>query len=95
MPESTTLDVGMDVHNASIAVAYVASDHDAQVIDLGSIGTRQVDIDHLIRPRHSTAKPLVFVYEAGPCGSWLYRYLRKKRLRLLGRSPHVDPYKGG
>lgn len=63
----------MDVHKDAIAVAYIAKDHDADVIDLGTIGTRHVDLDHLVRKLQAKAPPLVFVYEAGPCGSWLYR----------------------
>ena len=50
----------------------------AEVISLGSIGTRQADIDQLTRTLQSKATHLVFVYEAGPCGYWLYRYLRNK-----------------
>jgi hypothetical protein len=40
MPQSSTLDVGLDVHNESIAVAYGAQDHGAEVTYLGTIGTR-------------------------------------------------------
>ena len=69
MHQSHTLDVGMDVHKASIAVAYVATDQDAEVISLGTFGTRQWDIDTLMRQRQSKATHLVFVSEAGPCGS--------------------------
>jgi transposase len=61
----------LDVHKESIAVAYVAKDHDADGIDLGASGTRHVDIDRLVRKLQSKAIPLVFVSEAGPCGSWL------------------------
>ena len=68
---SSTLFIGMDVHKASIAVAYVAQDHGAAVTYLGIIGTRQADIDQLVRKLQSKAKHLVFVYEAGPCGYWL------------------------
>ena len=49
MPQSRTLYVGMDVHKESIAVAYVAQEHGAEVVSLGPIGTRQCDIDKLIR----------------------------------------------
>ena len=45
MPQSSTLYVGMDVHKESIAVAYVAQEHGAEVVSLGTIGTRQCDID--------------------------------------------------
>src|SRR5262245_41615830 len=78
MSQSSTLYVGMDVHKESIAVAYVAKDHDAEVVSLGTFGTRQCDIDKLIRKLQSKAKHLVCVYEAGPCGYWLYRYLTQK-----------------
>jgi transposase len=78
MPQSSTLYVGLDVHQESIAVAYVAKAHEAEVVSLGSIGTRQCDIDTLIRRLPSKSPHLVFVYEAGPCGYWLYRYLTKQ-----------------
>jgi len=78
MSQSRTLFIGMDVHKDSIAVAYVAQDHGAEVTSLGTIGTRQCDIDQLTRKMQSKAKHLVFVSEAGPCGSWLYRYLTNK-----------------
>src|SRR5215468_5720600 len=71
MAQSSTLYVGMDVQKESIAVAYVAPDYGAEVISLGMVGPRQCDIDKLIRQLQSRSKPLVFVYEAGPCGSWL------------------------
>ncbi len=35
------------------------------MLNLGSIGTRQSDIDKLIRRLHSKSAQLVFVYEAG------------------------------
>jgi transposase len=63
----------MDVHKESIAVASVAKEHAAEVVSLGSIGTRQCDIDQLVRQLHAKAQHLVFVYEAGPWGAWLYR----------------------
>ena len=53
MHQSSTLYVGMDVHKESIAVAYVAQEHDAEVVSLGTIGTRQCDIDQLIRKLQS------------------------------------------
>jgi hypothetical protein len=71
MSQSNTLDVGMDVHQESIAVASVAQAHGAEVVSLGIIGTRQCDIDKRLRHLRSQSQPLVFVYAAGPCGSWL------------------------
>jgi transposase len=83
----------MDVHKDSIAVAYVANDHDAEVVFLGAIGSRQCDIEQLIRKLQSKSKHLVFVYEAGPCGYWLYRYLTKKGLICWVVAPSLIPKK--
>jgi hypothetical protein len=63
----------MAVHKESLAVASVAQEHGAEVVLLGAIGTRPCDIDQLSRKMPSKATPLVCVYEAGPCGDWLYR----------------------
>src|SRR5712691_5977945 len=95
MPQSRTLYVGMDGHKESIAVAYVGQDHGAAVISLGTVGTRQCDIDKLIRHLQSKSKQLVFVYEAGPCGSWLYRYLTKKGYVCWVVAPSLIPKKAG
>src|ERR1700746_3285208 len=78
MSQSRTLCIGMDVHKATMAVAYVAQDHGAEVTSRGTMGTRQCEIDQRSRQMPSKAKHLIFVYEAGPGGSWLYRYLRNK-----------------
>jgi transposase len=85
----------MDVHKESIAVAYVANEHHAEVVSLGTIGTRQCDIDHLIRRLQSKSPPLVFVYEAGPCGYWLYRYLTHKGRVCWVVAPSLIPKKPG
>ena len=61
MPQSRTLYGGMDVHKESIAVAYVAQEHGAEVVSLGTIGTRQGDIDKLLRHLQSKGPQLVFV----------------------------------
>jgi hypothetical protein len=66
MHQPSTLSVGRDVHTESMAVAYVAKEYGAEVGSLGSIGTRQCDIDMLMRKRHSQSKHLVLVSEAGP-----------------------------
>jgi transposase len=76
-------------------VAYIAQEHGAEVISLGTIGTRQCDIDHLIRTLQSKAKQLVFVYEAGPCGDWLYRYLRQRGHVCWVVAPSLIPQKPG
>ena len=75
MPKTIPLFVGLDVHRDSIRVAYAAAESTAPPHFIGAIGTRQSDIDALVRRLHSKASHLVFAYEAGPCGYVLHRYL--------------------
>jgi transposase len=91
MRQSRTLDIGMDVHTDAMAVADLAPDHRREVTDLGIIGTRQGNIDHLTRTLQAQANHLVCVSEAGPCGSWLSRYLTKKGHRGWVVAPSLMP----
>src|SRR5215475_7013026 len=95
MAQSSTLFIGMDVHKDTIAVAYVAQAQGAEVTYMGTIGTRQCDIAQLIRKMQSKAQHLIFVYEAGPCGYWLYRYLTKKDYDCWVVAPSLIPKKAG
>src|SRR5712691_4066546 len=95
MKQSRTLDVGMDVHKASIAVASIAQDHGAEVVSLGTVGTRPCAIDKLIRQLQSKSPQLVFVYEAGPCGDWLYRSLMNKGDVCWVVAPSLMPKQAG
>ncbi len=92
---SKKLFVGLDVHKDTIAVAYAVEDRGAEVVALGIIGTRQCDIDKLIRKLQAKGAPLVFVYEAGPCGYWLYRYLTRQGLSCHVVAPSLIPRKPG
>ena len=92
---SKTLFVGLDVHKDAIAVAYAPEERGAEVVSLGSIGTRQCDLDPLIRKLQAKGATLVFVYEAGPCGYWLYRYLTRKGLSCHVVAPSLIPRKPG
>jgi transposase len=95
MKQSSTLYGGMEVHTASIAVAYMAQDHGAEVVSRGTVGTRPCDIAKLIRQLQSKSRQLVLVYEAGPCGSWLYRSLMKKGDVCGVVAPSLIPKKAG
>jgi transposase len=95
MAHSSTLFMGMDVHKDSIAVAYVAQDHGAEVMYLGGIGTRHCDIDQLIRKMPSKATRLIFVDETGPWGSGLYRSLTQKGYDCWVVAPSLIPKKAG
>jgi transposase len=95
MEHSTTIFVGLDQHKDSIAVAYASDDRLAEPVYLGPIGTRQCDIEKLVRSLQSKARNLVFAYEAGPCGYGLYRYLAKKGFTCSVVAPALIPRKAG
>ena len=95
MEHPTTLFVGLDVHKDSISVAHVPEDRSADVTFVGPIGTRQCDIDRLVRRLQSKASRLIFAYEAGPCGYVLHRYLTRKGLTCLVVAPSLIPKKSG
>lgn len=95
MAECSTLFVGLDVHKSSIAVAYADSADRSDPVYLGPIGTRACDIDRQVRRLQSKARMLRFVYEAGPCGYWLYRYLRQKGLDCRVVAPSLIPRAAG
>lgn len=95
MQQPTTLFVGLDVHKDSIAVAHAAGQRADPPHFVGSIGTRQIDIDNLVRRLHGKAPNLVFAYEAGPCGYVLHRYLTGKGLECRVVAPSLIPKKPG
>jgi hypothetical protein len=53
------------------------------------------DIDAMVRRMRGKGGPLVFVYEAGPCGYWLYRYLTRKNIPYLVVAPALIPPRPG
>jgi transposase len=95
MTQSRMLDVGLEVHQESIAVADVAHDHGTEVVSLGPIGTCQCDLDNLMRQLHARPTHLVLVYAAGPCGDWLSRDLTKRGPDWWVVAPAFIPNKAG
>jgi transposase len=85
----------MDVHNETMAVASGAQEHGAAVISLGTRGTRPCASAQLVRNMPAKATHLIFVSEAGPCGSWLSRYLTTKGYDCWGVAPSLLPKKSG
>ena len=95
MQQTTPLFVGLDVHKESIAVAHAAGGTAQPPSFVGSIGTRQADIDKLIRRLHAKASQLLLAYEAGPGGYGLHRYLTAKGLDCRVVAPSLIPKRPG
>ena len=91
MAKSTPLFVGLDVHKDSIAVAHATGGRSEPPVFVGAIGTRQADIDQLIRRLQGKAPALRSPTRPGPCGYGLYRYLTGKGLACDVVAPSLIP----
>ena len=95
MPKTTPVFVGLDVHKETISVAYAAGGSAEPPQFVGQIGTRQCDIDKLVRRLQARSSRLVFAYEAGPSGYVLHRHLTGKGLDCRVVAPSLIPKKPG
>jgi transposase len=80
----------MDVHKESTDVA-TAEEAGGDVRHYGAIGGELAAVSRLARKLESSGRPLVFVYEAGPCGFGIYRLLRGRGHECWVVSPGLTP----
>lgn len=92
MGKSSTAFVGMDVHKDSIEIA-IAEEKEAR--HFGRVGGDAAALDRAVRKLRSVHRSPVFVYEAGPCGFWIYRRLRTRGLTCMVVSPSMTPRRAG
>jgi transposase len=78
----------MDVHKESIDIA-IADAREAR--RYGRIAGDARSVDRAVRKLRSAQRKFTVVYEAGPCGFWLYRRLRSQGLGCMVVSPSMTP----
>jgi len=97
MINSNIVFIGLDTHKEFTEVAYVEEGRNAKVIHLGRVPSSKLSIKKLVRQfqskyPHST---LHFVYEAGPCGYWVYRLITSLGYPCYVVAPSLIPKKPG
>jgi len=92
MKQHSTAVVGMDVHKESVDIA-IADAKEARLF--GRVGGDAIAVERAVRKIRSVHRDPLFVYEAGPCGFWLYRRLRAQGLRCMVVSPSMTPRRAG
>jgi len=89
--------VGLDVHKDSIDIALVEGDRKATVRFYGTVGGDLADLEKAVR-KIRKAHPFAefhFVYEAGPCGYDIYRYLTRAGSDCMVVAPSMIPKRSG
>lgn len=87
--------IGLDVHKKFISIAIADQERDGEVRFYGNIDYDMKPLEKFIRKQISQGSELKFVYEAGPCGYYLYRYLTGNGLDCTVVAPSQIPKKSG
>lgn len=97
MKNDTIVYIGLDTHKEHTEVVYTGSARGSEFIHLGKIKTTKQGLVKQARQfqsRHPKAT-LHFVYEAGPCGYWVYRLLTSLGHPCYVVAPSLIPKKPG
>ncbi|WP_415905966.1 IS110 family transposase [Neptuniibacter sp. QD72_48] len=97
MNNSSIVFIGLDTHKEFVEVAYVQDQRQADIVHLGRISSSKLSMTKLTRQMQSKypKATLHFVYEAGPCGYWVYRLLTSLGFPCYVVAPSLIPKKPG
>jgi transposase len=89
--------IGLDTHKEFHEVAYCEEQRGADVVHHGRISSSKVTLKKLVRQFESKypGATLHFVYEAGPCGYWIYRFITSLGHCCYVVAPSLIPKKPG
>ena len=91
MLKPNILFIGLDVHKKNTDVAFVSDTMGDSVSYYGTIPTNLRAFNKLTKNLADKAHKLCVVYEAGPCGFWLYRHLKKHDIECWVIAPALVP----
>ena len=97
MIKHNILFIGLDTHKVSTEVAFIEEQRGAKPVHHEKINTTKAAITKLARQYRSKypQATLHFVYEAGPCGYWIYRLLTRLSHCCYVVAPSLIPKKPG
>jgi transposase len=95
MEKASTTYVGLDVHKESIDVTIAEEGAAGEVRHFVTVGGDLEAVAKLVRRLRRKGRELQFVYEAGPCGFEIYRFLREQGLACAVVSPSQIPRRAG
>lgn len=97
MNKHSILFIGLDTHKEFNEVAYIEDHRGAQPVHFGRAPSSKIAVKKLVR--HFESKypdaTLHFVYEAGPCGYWIYRLITSLGHCCYVVAPSLIPKKPG
>ncbi|KTD96345.1 IS110 family transposase [Pseudoalteromonas sp. H71] len=97
MNKHSILFIGLDTHKEFNEVAYIEEHRGAKPVHLGRFSSSKVAVQKLVRQFESKypGATLHFVYEAGPCGYWIYRLITSLGHCCYVVAPSLIPKKPG
>lgn len=87
--------IGLDVHKATISVAFAKGERGGEVRHWGTILHRPDHVRKLVEKLGADGCRLHFCYEAGPCGYGLHRQLVELGHDCIVVAPSLIPVKAG